>query len=190
VEDYVVPILPVMDLRISMGDAPDPVLVETDLHLRLVVTNAGPSMATGVSVRDTLPPTATFFSASASQGSCSNQGSIVTCDLGALASGAAALIDIDIIPHRIGLIAHRAEVSGIERDLVATNNIATETSTVVAAFGPYRSTDPIVLPDFGPASIYPSTINVIGVTGTVYQVIVTLQDLSHTFPGDLDILLV
>lgn len=37
---------------------------------------------------------------------------------------------------------------------------------------------------------YPSNINVSGMTGTVTNVIVELQNLSHTFPDDIDLLLV
>ncbi|HEX5734650.1 MAG TPA: HYR domain-containing protein [Blastocatellia bacterium] len=37
---------------------------------------------------------------------------------------------------------------------------------------------------------YPSTVNVSGMTGTVTKVIVELQNLSHTFPDDIDLLLV
>ncbi len=49
---------------------------------------------------------------------------------------------------------------------------------------------PIVIPNVGPASPYPSTINVAGLAGTVTRVTVTLNGLSHTFPDDIDILLV
>jgi subtilisin-like proprotein convertase family protein len=45
------------------------------------------------------------------------------------------------------------------------------------------------IPVGGPAAAYPSTINAVGVTGTPYHVSVTIT-LSHTFPNDLDILLV
>jgi subtilisin-like proprotein convertase family protein len=42
----------------------------------------------------------------------------------------------------------------------------------------------------GPANPYPSTIGVSGLTGTIAQVTVTLNGVSHTYPGDLYVLLV
>ncbi|MGH2670948.1 MAG: hypothetical protein ACRDH5_17855, partial [bacterium] len=42
----------------------------------------------------------------------------------------------------------------------------------------------------GPASPYPSSIGVSDLSGTVTDVNVTLDDLTHTFPPDIDILLV
>ena len=56
---------------------------------------------------------------------------------------------------------------------------------------------PIAVPGTGtgtstgaPSNPYPSTINVTGVTGTVTKVTVTLHNLNHTFPSDVDVLLV
>ena len=48
----------------------------------------------------------------------------------------------------------------------------------------------ISIPDSGPATPYPSTINVSGVTGTVTHVVVGLTDMTHTFPDQVEILLV
>jgi subtilisin-like proprotein convertase family protein len=41
-----------------------------------------------------------------------------------------------------------------------------------------------------PSNPYPSTINISGVTGTVTKVRVTLHNLNHTWPNDIDVLLV
>jgi hypothetical protein len=54
----------------------------------------------------------------------------------------------------------------------------------------FTSTSPIVIPEFGPASPYPSVINISGLTGTVSKITVTLSNLVHTYPDDLDVLLV
>jgi subtilisin-like proprotein convertase family protein len=50
---------------------------------------------------------------------------------------------------------------------------------------------PIVIPTFGgKATPYPSSIDVTGLSGTISKVSVTLMRLSHTYPDDLDLLLV
>lgn len=56
---------------------------------------------------------------------------------------------------------------------------------------------PIIIPATGTgggatpqASPYPSTINVAGVVGMVSKVTVTLKNMNHTFPDDIDVLLV
>jgi uncharacterized repeat protein (TIGR01451 family) len=54
----------------------------------------------------------------------------------------------------------------------------------------YSSASPLGIPELGAASPYPSTITVSEVTGLVTRVEVTLSNLSHKFPDDLDILLV
>ena len=54
----------------------------------------------------------------------------------------------------------------------------------------FENTAPIVINAVGPASPYPATINVSGLTGVISQVRVTFVKLSHTFPDDIDALLV
>jgi uncharacterized repeat protein (TIGR01451 family) len=54
----------------------------------------------------------------------------------------------------------------------------------------YANTNSIVIPNQGPASPYPSTINISGLTGTVSKVVVSLNGLKHSFPHDVGMLLV
>jgi uncharacterized repeat protein (TIGR01451 family) len=54
----------------------------------------------------------------------------------------------------------------------------------------FSNTAAITIPDSGSATPYPSTINVSGVTGLVGRVTATLSNFTHTFPQDVDVLLV
>src|SRR5882724_11752171 len=54
----------------------------------------------------------------------------------------------------------------------------------------YQNLETIQTNDNGPGTPYPSQINVAGLTGNVTKVTVTLQNFSHTFPDDADVLLV
>ena len=54
----------------------------------------------------------------------------------------------------------------------------------------FSNTSTITIPDSGAATPYPATINVSGLTGTVTKVVVSLININHTFPDDIDILLV
>lgn len=69
-------------------------------------------------------------------------------------------------------------------------------STASNSYGPFANATNIKIPATAPtgtsgvASPYPSSISVSGIAGTVNRVIVQLFGINHTFPGDVDILLV
>src|SRR5439155_3518415 len=54
----------------------------------------------------------------------------------------------------------------------------------------FTNTAFISVPSSGPATPYPSTINVSGLNTNILKVTVTLRQITHTQPADLDILLV
>ena len=54
----------------------------------------------------------------------------------------------------------------------------------------FSNTSPILINDAGPASPYPSTINVSGLSGTPLKVTVTLDGLTHGALSDVDMMLV
>jgi hypothetical protein len=66
----------------------------------------------------------------------------------------------------------------------------TSATTASAATGTGANTTPIVIPDSGAGSLYPSPVTVSGLGGTVTDVNLTLSGLEHTCTTDLDFLLV
>ena len=118
------------DLSITQTGSPNPAIVGTNLSYRLTIRNDGPATATNASVTDNLPANVTFVSSSTTQGSCSGTGT-VNCNLGALASGASAVVTINVTPVVAGQITNTASVTGgAQADPDASNNTAT-ISTVV-----------------------------------------------------------
>jgi uncharacterized repeat protein (TIGR01451 family) len=126
---------PPADLTLTKADAPDPVQARMPLTYTVTVFNNGPSSATGVTLIDHLPADAVFVSATPGQGSCTRSGKgrrdgVLTCDLGALASGATTSVTIVVGPARAGLLSNTATVRASEPDPNRADNSATETTTV------------------------------------------------------------
>jgi subtilisin-like proprotein convertase family protein len=65
----------------------------------------------------------------------------------------------------------------------STQTFSNSTAIVIPASGTGATTG-------SPATPYPSNITVAGFTGSVSKVTVTLKNISHTFPSDVDVLLV
>jgi uncharacterized repeat protein (TIGR01451 family) len=118
------------NLSIIKSDSPDPVTVGDTLTYTLTITNNGPDTATNVVVTDTLPNSVTFNSAVPSQGSCSEAGGIVTCDLGNLANGAQATVTISVTPTSEGTILNSVTVISDDNDPDMSDNTDTEETTV------------------------------------------------------------
>ena len=85
-----------IDLSIDKTDTPDPVVAGQRLTYTLLVTNLGPSDATGVTVADTLPAGVTYVSATSSQGTVAASSGTINATLGNLALGAQATITIAV----------------------------------------------------------------------------------------------
>ncbi len=63
-------------------------------------------------------------------------------------------------------------------------------STLFTGTLSFTNTGAITIPSVGNATPYPSAITVSGMGGAISNVTVTLRNLSHTYPADVDILLV
>jgi uncharacterized repeat protein (TIGR01451 family) len=97
--------------------------------LTATVTNAGPNASPATEVVVSLGPGLTYQSANPSQGTCNQNGSTITCALGALAGTDQATIAIDAVPADSGQLQASASVSATVLDLAPANDAATATLT-------------------------------------------------------------
>jgi hypothetical protein len=74
--------------------------------------------------------------------------------------------------------------------VLATMVAAVLLASGVALAKPFSNADGIDIISIGPAEPYPSQITVSGLRGTITDVNLKLRGYSHTFPGDVDVLLV
>lgn len=80
------------DLSITVT-APTQVDLGTPITYQITVTNAGTSLATGVTVTDQLPPNTEFLSGTSS---CVGNGSAITCSLSSVAGGTSVHLTITL----------------------------------------------------------------------------------------------
>ncbi|HTD87300.1 MAG TPA: DUF11 domain-containing protein, partial [Candidatus Binatia bacterium] len=181
-----------VDLTVNSTDSPDPVVALSNLTYTITVTNVGTTIATNVSITNILSSRVTFQSVTTTRGSCSNVSGVVYCDWARVTNGTGGRVTIVARPTGPGIVTNTVSAgTALQVDANPNDNVSTQLTTAVnrRIFG---SSDFIEVQDITPntASIYPSTINVSGLTAAVYKVTVTLTNLSHTGPDDLDILLV
>ncbi|QDV71242.1 Large cysteine-rich periplasmic protein omcB precursor [Rosistilla carotiformis] len=125
-----------IDLAVTKQDSVDPVVPGNQMTYTLVVTNNGPSDASGVILTDVLPSGLTLVSNTATQGTVSSSGSTVTANLGNLASGATATITltVNVASSVTAAFTNTATVTANETDSVAANNTASEPTAVDRQF--------------------------------------------------------
>ncbi|HWP45948.1 MAG TPA: FG-GAP-like repeat-containing protein [Candidatus Limnocylindrales bacterium] len=120
---------PAADLMVTQSDSPDPVAVGNNVTYTITVTNNGPSVATGVTLTDTLPAGVLFVSATLSSGNCNGTGPVI-CSLGTLAKGASITIALVVKSTTTGSISNTVRITGNETDPNTANN-SQITSTLV-----------------------------------------------------------
>ncbi len=178
------------DLRLSIA-TPSPFAgVGSIFSYTIVVTNAGPDVATNVVLLDTPPSVnANLLSYTTSRGTIVLSNGVLTADIGTLFAGGFATILINVIPTQEGSLTNGAVVSTDQIDFNLDNNVATNIAAAVSA-GTYANPSPVTLLDAGTAATYPSIIRITNAPNALTDLTVTLSDLRHTYPADLDILVV
>ncbi|MDP6452813.1 MAG: trypsin-like serine protease [SAR202 cluster bacterium] len=115
---------PKADLSVNKTGSPDPVTAGTDLTYTIQVTNNSSATSTNVKINDALPAGTTLVSMSASPGTCSESGGVVTCSFGDLAGGAiaTATIVVKVSPTTTGSILNVATSTSQTLDDIVSNN--------------------------------------------------------------------
>jgi uncharacterized repeat protein (TIGR01451 family) len=177
------------DLKLS-NTTPSPIVSVGSVFTYTVrVTNSGPDVATNVVILDTLPPNVTVFGVSSSQGAIATTGNLITVSVGTLNAGAVATLSLALIATEEGMLTNAASVTTDQIDFNTANNQEESVVTVVSA-GTFANPSPINIYDAAPALAYPSVIHISNAPTRLTQVSVTLIGLTHSYPADLDILLV
>jgi uncharacterized repeat protein (TIGR01451 family) len=125
------------DMAIVKTAAPQPVNQGTNLTYTLQVTNNGPGVGLGVSVLDPLPSEVTFTSVSTTQGTCSQAGGIVSCNIGTMNVGAVVIITINtnattLSTNPATTATNTAVVTSTTTDPNPGNNFSSVISTIQA----------------------------------------------------------
>lgn len=188
---------PGVDLSIGMIPNPEPVFVGNNLIYTISITNAGPDLAKNVVVSQILPAGVIYVSGSASQGSVSQSGGVVTGNLGNMPAGSVATMLVTVNPTQTGLLSTTATVTSQNNDFDLSNNSVTVTSHVNPPFadlalGLLDAPDPVIVgqtltysvsvTNRGPApasfvtvtNVLPSTVGILNATPS--QGFVTISD--------------
>ncbi|MGZ4390873.1 MAG: hypothetical protein ACXVRK_01945 [Gaiellaceae bacterium] len=122
----------VVDLAITKTGSPATQdLGQGNITWTMVVTNNGPSTATGVKVSDPMPAGNTYVSSTSTQGTCTG-GAILNCDIGTMAAGATVTITLITTPSQPGTQTNTAVVSSSRPESNLANNTATASVEVTA----------------------------------------------------------
>jgi uncharacterized repeat protein (TIGR01451 family) len=113
-------------LNISMIADRNPAPLELNFNYKATITNTGDASATNVVLTDVLPAGATYTSSSPSQGTCSYASATrtVTCNLGTIAAGSNAMVQITVKPRSEGTLDNTATITASQWDPATGNNSA------------------------------------------------------------------
>jgi uncharacterized repeat protein (TIGR01451 family) len=123
---------PTADISVRVSAAPGSAKLGRTVRYTITISNLGPATANHIVVDDTLPSQVTFISASGSLAVCTppgGGGSVVSCTIASIASGASATIQIlATVGASKTLMTNSVSVSASTSDPNPANNTATVTT--------------------------------------------------------------
>lgn len=169
------------DLVLSQNMAPTAALGGSLTNI-ITVSNAGPSSATNVVLTSTVPASVTVTSRTTTQGSVSQAGSIITANLGALASNATVVVTVVMRADAVGNATVTSSTASSVIDLDTTNNTASSTATITPsanlAIGMTASPNPVVV---NSNLTYTITVTNLGLSASTNVVVTDVLPGSLTF---------
>ncbi|PYK96823.1 MAG: hypothetical protein DME19_18415, partial [Verrucomicrobia bacterium] len=141
----------VTSLSVPTGNGTERVVTYT-----IVVTNRGPSVATGITVSDTLPAGVTLVSVASSSGRCGFTNGVVTCALDPLRNNRSATITIVVSEALTGFLTNQVSLAASVFDPATSDNLVTNISLAQPG---------CVAPPPGLVSWWPGNGNVNDLTG-------------------------
>ena len=123
-----------VDLRVSVTANLTNVSVLSNVTYTVVVTNAGPATATGVTLADTLTPGARLVLVVPSQGSYTQSSAgAISFSLGTLSAGGSAQATVVVEANKVGTLTNSATVAANESDSNMANNSAVNSTVAVVS---------------------------------------------------------
>ncbi|MGD9781942.1 MAG: Calx-beta domain-containing protein, partial [Kiritimatiellia bacterium] len=123
------------DLAVGFEGVPPLLAVGSNLAYAVTVSNAGPDAAAGVVLTNRWSLDSTVVSAAASRGTWTTNADSVVAELGDLAAGECAVLEMELVPLVLGVLTNRAEAAATTLDVQPANNHPTATTAVEPAGG-------------------------------------------------------
>ena len=133
------PLTPAANLAVTGSSSVATAYAGSPLTNTFLVANAGPDTAPGVMLTNTLPAGVAVVSAKVSQGTVTNSGGQLLCDVGSLPSGATATLTVVLVPFTGQTLTNVAEAYPAATDLNLANNVAAFTTAVIVPPAPKLS---------------------------------------------------
>jgi uncharacterized repeat protein (TIGR01451 family) len=128
---------PAADLAINKTSSTGSLQVGQVMTFTLSVNNGGPDMAQAVNVSDDVPANFIVNTATTNIGSCTVTGQSMSCDLGDLASGGTAGIEIGVTAVTEGSVTNTASVTSGTADPNTDNNSSSTAVTIASSADVY-----------------------------------------------------
>jgi uncharacterized repeat protein (TIGR01451 family) len=138
-------------VALATASNPNPAATGQNLTYTLTAVNNTAATVTGVKVSDTLPPSASYVSATTGQGTFSQSAGGVTFNVGSLAPGASVTMTLTVATTVAGSLNNTAFLTGDGLDPASSNYLALATTLV--ANGPLTPFTVLTTNNSGPGSL-------------------------------------